>query len=901
MSTLPTGTVTFLFTDIEGSTRLVQELGDGYADLLDGHGRIIRGAIEEAGGTEVATEGDSFFAVFSDPLAAVAATTSAQRRLAGHRWPGSVDVRVRMGLHTGQGTLGGENYIGIDVHRAARIAAAGHGGQVVLSDATRSRVAAGLPSGARLRDLGAHRLKDLANPEHIYQLDIDGLPAEFPALRSLDARPNNLPVQLTSFVGREADKAKVDELLRSARLVTLTGPGGTGKTRLALEVAAARLGIHGDGVFFVELAAITDPEMVPTAIASALRLREQPDRPLVDTLKDHFRDRQILLVLDNFEQVTDAAPLLTDLLSVADGLRIIVTSRALLRVRGEQEYAVPPLAIPDAAHLPSLEALSAYEGVALFIDRARAVRPDFAVNAANAPAIAEIVARVDGLPLAVELAAAKCRLLGPEQILGRLGSRLAFLGGGARDLPARQQTLREAIDWSYGLLSPAQQMALPRLGVFAGGFDLAAAEAVIARGPNAPDALESVAGLVDQSLIRRQEGARDESRFAMLETIREYAVERLAAVGELDGLRRRHAEYFLSVAESLEPDLTRAAEAGDAVQRDLDNFRAALGWAIDSDAAELGLRLGFALWRFWQQRGQFGEGRSWFDRLLELPGAKASTPARARGLSGAAGICYWQNDYPTALAWYREAEDIVRGLDDPVWLADAIYNTGTTAALVGDMATVVDKLAEGTAIGRQTGNDEILVRFLQAQGYMHFMGDDLESAGPLLEEALAIAMRDQGQQVRDRDSRTNDRPAGELAVAHHTVGQVARLQGRLADAARHYQASLRIGTELGEAAGVTEPFQGLAAIAIASGEPDLIVRGVRWLGAYAAMREQMGGGPPPEWLRLGDPLAAARATLGAEAYDRAWWAGIETDPKEAFADAIATADALAARVEVEAK
>src|SRR5438093_930526 len=542
---LPTGLVTFLFTDIEGSTRLVQSLGEGYDELLGEHCRILRGAIADAGGTEVSTEGDSFFAVFERPEDAVAATVAAQRALDAETWPSGVDVRVRMGLHTGEARLGGANYIGLEVHRAARVAAAGHGGQVLLSGATRSMLEGSLPGGVELRDLGAHRLKDLANPEHLFPLAAPGLERDFPAPRSLDARPNNLPVQLTSFVGREAEIAAINTLLDAARLVTLTGPGGTGKTRLAVQVAAERLGRHGDGVFFVELAPATDPALVPSAVAAALHLREGADRPITETLNEWLRERDLLLVLDNFEQVIDAAPFVTTLLGAAPRLRVIVTTRAPLRVHGEQEYPVPPLHIPDAAHLPGLAQLSQYEGVGLFIDRARAVRPDFAVTDATAPAVAEIVARLDGLPLAIELAAAKCRLLGPEAILGRLGSRLAFLSGGARDLPARQQTLREAIDWSYRLLDPVDQGRLRGLGVFMGGFSLPAAAAVLMLDDPAIAADDAVGGLAEQSLLRREEGERGEPRFSMLETIREFALERLVEAGEDEFERRRAATYFL--------------------------------------------------------------------------------------------------------------------------------------------------------------------------------------------------------------------------------------------------------------------------------------------------------------------------------------------------------------------
>ena len=867
MKSLPTGTVTFLFTDIEGSTRLVQALGQRYGEILADHCRIVRNAIAEAGGTEVSTEGDSFFAAFPSAPKAVAATVAAQRGLAAHAWPDGVEIRVRMGLHTGEGMLGGDNYMGLDVHRAARIAAAGHGGQVLLSEATHSLVAR--PPDATLRDLGDHRLKDLANPEHLFQLDIEGLPSEFPELRSLDRRPNNLPLQLTSFVGREADIAAVSNLLERARLVTLTGPGGTGKTRLSLQVAAERLTGYADGAFFVELAPVTDPRLVPSAVASAIDVRESADRPLMEAIKEALRDRELLLLLDNFEQVAEAAPLVTDLLSAAPRLRILVTSRGALHVQGEHEYAVQPLSVPDPAHLPAAEAISQFEGVALFVERAMAVRSDFRVTNDSAPAIAEIVARLDGLPLAIELAAAKAKLFGPEAILGRLGSRLAFLGGGARDLPARQQTLRNAIDWSYSLLPEGEQRLLRRVAVFVGGCSLDAVEAVCGPGELGLDALAGIEALVDQSLIRRDEAAHGEPRFIMLETIREFAAEQLAESGEALELRGRHAAYFTAVAEAAEPELTRAPEAIDRVGHDHDNFRAALAWAIETDAGELSHRLGFALWRFWQQRGHLREGRESFDRLLALPSASERTAARAKGLTGAAGIAYWQNDYGAAQAWYDEAEAIVRELGDQAWLTDAIYNTASVAMLRGDIPTTMAKFQEGMTIARELGDDAIVARFLEAEGYLAFMSDDLARARPLLEESLALA-EGRGDQMA-------------IAIGHHTVAQVARLDSRFEDAAAHYRQALRFGKEMGDVAAMSEPLQGLAAVAIATGDVD---RGVRLLAANDAVRERLGGGPPPEWLRLGDPLTDARRSLGDEAYQQAWDAGRELTVDEAVALAL---------------
>jgi len=869
MNALPTGVVTFLFTDIEGSTRLVQALGPGYADVLNEHYQIMRRAITGAGGVELGTEGDSFFAVFESAESGLAATAAAQRDLAVGSWPAGTSVRVRMGLHTGTAMPGGDNYIGLDVHRAARIAATGHGGQIVVGETTRDAAGGAAPPGTAYRDLGAHRLKDLATPEHLYQLDVEGLPVDFPALRTLDARANNLPVQLTSFVGREAEIAAVADLLAGNALVTLTGPGGAGKTRIALQVAAERLMAYGDGAFVVELAPITDPELVTSAIASVLRIEPAADRPLLETIVDRLRDRDMLLVLDNVEQIPGVGTMVAKILAGASKVRALVTSRSLLRVRGEREFAVPPLRIPDAAHVPPLAELSQFEGVTLFLERARAVRPDIELTIDSAPAIAEIVARLDGLPLAIELAAAKARVLSPQAILGRLGSRLAFLRGGARDLPERQQALREAIDWSYQLLTPQDQDRIRRLGVFVGGFTVETVDGLLRPDDPEVDAVEAIEALADQSLVHRQIGERGEPRFTMLETIREFALERLAEAGEMKAMRRRHARLVLDLAERLEPELGSSGEALDGLAVEHDNVRAALSSAIETEDIALGFRLGYAVWRFWQRRGHLREGRSWFERLLALPGADAPTADRAKGLTGAAGIAYWQNDYPAAIAWYEEAEAIIRGLGDRVWLADALYNTGTTAALTGDMESVMRRIGEGTQIGRDLGDDAILARFLQAAGYMAFMGDQLEAARGPLEEALAVALRG------------SDLAA--TGVAHHTVGQVARLQGRLDDAAAHYREAIRIAHELGDTVQVTEPLQGLAAVLIATGQAE---RGVRLLGANSASRERQGGGPPPEWLRLGDPLAEARSLLEPETYERAWDAGL------ALSDAAAVQEAL---------
>ena len=419
---LPIGTVTFLFTDIEGSTRLLQQLGDGYPELLSEHHRLLREAVDKAGGAAFGSEGDALFAAFASAPSALAASVAAQRALSAQQWPGGASVRVRMGLHTGEGVVRDGTYVGLDVHRAARIAAVGHGGQVLLSDTTRALVENSLPPGVELRDLSRHRLKDLAQPEHIFETVIAGLPSQFPALRSLDATPNNLPTQLTSFVGRAREVAETTRLLVTTRLLTLTGPGGTGKTRLSLQLAAEAIGDYPDGVFFVPLGPIDDANMVAPAIVQALGMREAVNQPPVARLTEYLRDRRLLMVLDNFEQVQDAGTLVGELLRASPGLRVVVTSRSPLHIYGEREFPVPPLGLPDAGAVPEPAELARYESVALFLERAAAVNPDFRLNAANAGAVAEICALLDGLPLAIELCRRADQATAAAGVAGAAGS-----------------------------------------------------------------------------------------------------------------------------------------------------------------------------------------------------------------------------------------------------------------------------------------------------------------------------------------------------------------------------------------------------------------------------------------------------------------------------------------------
>src|SRR5438874_7584799 len=581
---LPTGTVTFFFSDIEGSTRLIQQLGERYPDVLLAHHTVLRQALAEHGGNELRTEGDSFFIVFGSALDACSGAAAAQQALQSHAWPEGGRVQVRIGLHTGEATLVGNEYLGLDVHRAARVASAAHGGQVLVSETTRALVDHVLPSSLTLKDLGLHRLKDLARPERLYQLNIDGLPGEFPALRTLEATPNNLPTQMTSFIGRDDQVREGRELLSRARLLTLTGPGGTGKTRLSLQIAADVMDQFPDGVYFVPLAAVQDPELVPSAIAQALAISSTGGRRPIDALLEHLHDKRTLLVLDNFEQLLPAAPIATMLLEGSPALRVLVSSRSVLRVYGEQEFPVPPLAVPDLKALPSLSALSQFEAVRLFIERAVAVKPDFQATNENAPAIAGICERVDGLPLAIELAAARIKLFSPPALLGRLEKSLNALGGGTRDAPARQQTLRGAILWSFDMLDDGSRRLLARFSVFARGGSLAQADPVCGPpGDVGGDTVDRLDQLAEQSLLRRLPDF-DEPRFLMLQTIRDFAIERLEESGESHTIRDRHVEAFIALAQKGEPHLFGPArrEWLDRLEIDHDNFRAALDWCLES-------------------------------------------------------------------------------------------------------------------------------------------------------------------------------------------------------------------------------------------------------------------------------------------------------------------------------
>ncbi len=826
---LPTGTVTLLFTDIEGSTRLSQQLGDTrYRTLLEEHRRILRDAVTEHGGLEFGTEGDALFAVFISASKAAAAAVAAQRALAAHPWPDDGRISVRMGLHTGEVAREGDGgYVGIALHRVARIAAAGHGGQVLLSSATRVVAGETLPAGIGVRDLGEHHLKDFDAAERIYQVTAADLRTEFPGLRTIDATPNNLPRQLTSFIGREDAIAEARRLFNGTRLLTLTGPGGTGKTRLSLRLAEDLVSDFPDGVYFVALGPIRDPELVPSVIAGALRLVESSGRTPLDAVVDYLRDRRVLLVLDNFEQVIPAAPVVSELIRGAREARIVVTSRAPLRVSGEQELPVPPLGLPDPAHLPPASSLSQYDAVALFIERAATVRPDFRITTENAPAIAEICARLDGLPLAIELAAARVRLLSPQAILTRLERRLGLLSGGARDLPERQQTLRGAISWSHDLLDQVQQALFARLSVFVGGCSLTSAQTVCdPDGDLGGDVLDILSALVDQSLVR-QEDRTGEPRFRMLETIREFAAEQLASRGEEAATRERHAYHFRDVAEAAAPHLTGVERARwlDLLEDDHDNFRAAIAWSIEVGDAVTGCRLLAALWRFWQSRDHLVEGAGRAEAILALPGT-VPPAIHARAHEAAGGIAWWAGDIERVQREYEEAARLAREVGEPRLLADALYNLSfpySVSGPRGDSSIGAAFIDEAVTLYRSLGDESGLARAMWGLGNIQYFAGNFERVRGTFAEALALSRK-----VGDTFM---------TAWALHMLGSTEVHTGHLASSWGHLREAIEMMRAAGETTGLVLALDDFSDLANAAGD---LPRAARLAGAARSLEDATG-------------------------------------------------------------
>jgi predicted ATPase/class 3 adenylate cyclase/DNA-binding CsgD family transcriptional regulator len=827
---VPMGTITLLFTDVEGSTLLLQHLGEQYSRVLAECRLLLRTAFQRFEGYEVDTQGDAFFFAFARAADALSAAVAAQHALASHTWSDQAAVRVRMGLHTGEPQRTADGYVGLDVHRAARLVSAGHGGQVLLSQTTCSLVEQDLPEGVYLRDLGEHRLKDLGRPMRLFQLVITDLAADFPPLHTLESFPNNLPVQPTPFLGREHEVAAIRDLLHreDVRLVTLTGPGGTGKTRLGLQVAADLSDLFASGVFFVNLAPISDPALVVPTIAETLVIREGSGQTLLERLTEELRQRQMLLLLDNFEHVVSAAEQVAALLTACPQLKVLVTSREVLHVRAEHEFPVPPLAVPDPNHLPDLAMLSHHAAVALFLQQAQAVKPDFQLTDANARAIAELCVRLDGLPLAIELAAARMKLFPPRALLARLGQRLSVLTSASRDVPARQQTLRNTIAWSYNLLDATEQQLFRRLSVFVDGCTLEAIEALCTSlDSESEPVLDVVASLVDKSLLQQvEQQTGEESRFVMLETIREYALERLESHGEPETARRVHAAYFLQLAEEAEQGMAGPQQAVllERLEQEHDNLRAAMQWSLEhvGERKAMALRLGGALFSFWFVRGYFSEGRDFLERVLARSEGVAA-PVQAKALYAASQLheALGSHDraerfYEQSLALYRELGDtlgianclhlladiswgrgnltvaralgeesllLFRELDDKRSVAYLLYHLGSLAVEQGEYARGRDLLTESVTINRELGDTRITALSLFALARLHRLsGGDLAQAHTWLDESFALF-----REVGDKES---------IANCLYLLGMLALDEGDTARAASRVEQALALFQEM---------------------------------------------------------------------------------------------------------
>ena len=855
MANLPTGTVTFLFTDIEGSTKLAQEYPDQWEALRARHNAILQAAVDTYNGYIFQIIGDAVCVAFHSATDALNAALNAQWLFQNEPWS-PAPVKVRMAIHTGAARLNHTSdqiiYLGYTTLASTqRIVSAGHGGQVLISGATYELVRDVLPANAELLDLGERRLKDLWRPEHLYQLNAAGLSATFPPLNTLDAFLNNLPAQLTSFIGRENEIANIKRELKTHRLVTLTGPGGTGKTRLSLQVAADLLDHFQHGVWFIELAPLTDPDLIPQTILSAIGIIEQSGTPPLERLKEYLHEKQSLIVLDNCEHLIEgSAKVASALLNASPHLKVLASSREALGVKGEAVYPVPALSLPDIKHLPIVAQLSQYEAVRLFIERALLIAPHFSVDQYNAPLIAQICHRLDGIPLAIELAAARVRMLSVDQISARLDDRFRLLTGGARTTLPRQQTLRSLIDWSYDILSESERLLLSRLSVFAGGWTLEAAEQVCAgvgrgavlAGEVSPrrhgdpvlkdtisydEILDLLTQLINKSLIVVIEPSPGKEtrypaggllRYRMLETIRQYAHEKLLEAGGSETVRQRHVTYFVNLAERAEPNL-RAFDMLmwlDRLEDELDNIRAVLEWAIKSNVESV-LRLASALLWFWHIHNHKNEAVGWLEQGLDREaaerGEKPLWPERAlvRGKAlNAAGFLLRNSEKRIALV--EEALKLFHELD-----TSGMQGAATALRILGNCELEKGHYEQARVLAEESLSIFMETRdqFNQAECLNLLMGlamneGDFEQAIRLQEEALVLR-----KEIGDKDG---------MAYALYMLGQIAHSQYDVARAQTLYEESLALFREIGNRTWVAEITGTLADLASIRGDHQQAIR-----------------------------------------------------------------------------
>jgi predicted ATPase/class 3 adenylate cyclase len=809
---LPSGTVTFLFTDIQGSTRLWQEHSHAMHSALAQHDALLHQAIAQHDGHVFKTIGDALCAAFATAPEALNAALAAQRALAAESWPTGLSLPVRMALHTGAAELRDNDYFGPPLNRVKRLLDAGHGEQVLLSAATYELVQYNLPAEMGLRDLGEHRLKDLGRSETIFQLLYPTLPSEFPPLCSLEALRHNLPQQLTSFIGREQEMVQVKELLAKTRLLSLTGSGGTGKTRLSLQVAAEVLEQFPDGVWLVELAPVTDPALLPQTVAGVLGVRETAGEPLTKTLLSALKEQKVLLVLDNCEHLLEGSTRLVDaLLHACPKLKVLLSSREALGISGERVYRVPSLSLPDPRQAPTPQSLPLYTAVQLFIERAVAVKAEFAVTNHNAPAVAGVCQRLDGIPLALELAAARLRSLSVEELEQRLSDRFRLLTGGSRTALPRQQTLRAMIDWSYDLLEPNQQQLLARLSVFAGGWSLEAAEAVGVGGEvEAWEVLDLLTALTDKSLVLADEPQEGCTRYRLLETVRQYARERLASDEAGEVYQRQHRDYFLVLAETSVSQLIGPQQAHwlEVLEIEHDNLRGALTWCLEqaatTEGCEKGLRLGRALQRFWSIRGYVNEGRERLTDLLALPGAQEPTPARAMALRAAGNLAHLQGDYASTRSLLEESLTLFKEWGDSSGIAACLDILGNVACQQAhhDAARLLHEKA--LVLYRELGDKGGIASCLCHLGNAAMGQSDPWAGRSLYEESLAMY-----QEMGDNRG---------MALIQGNLGCIALNQGDYSGGRSLFEESLTVRRTLGDKPGIANCLHNLAAVASSQGD-----------------------------------------------------------------------------------
>ncbi len=844
MSTPPSGTVAFLFTDIEGSTRLAQEFPDTLPAAIERHNEILKKAIESNKGYVFEFVGDAFCAAFESADDAIKAAYEAQFNLNSEEWK-DARIKVRMGIHCGKCEWNGSNYMGyITLARTQRIMSVAYGGQILLSSDAHGLKRGKIPECISFREFGERRLKDLIQPVRIFQLASSEIPSEFPQLKTLDARPNNLPVQLTSFVGRVEEIKKIKDLLNGTHLLTLAGTGGVGKTRLAMQVAADIIDDYSNGVWIVELADITDPKFLPQAIAQAIGVKEEPKRELEETLKEYLQDKEILLILDNCEHVIDAcAKLVEKLLESCQKMKIIATTREILKCSGEQVHHVAPLTLHNPRKKISPEKLTQYEGVRLFVERALSVNPGFRVTNENAKALAEICHQLDGIPLSIELAAARMKVLSVEKISERLSDMFKLLTGGKRTALPRQQTLRAMIDWSYELLSENEKTLLRRLAVFAGGWTLEEAEEVCTDEKlDELDILDLLSNLNEKSIVMYSE---DKERYRMLETIRQYGEEKLSEFNEGNLISEKHLGYYLKLSELAEPNLkgVNQREWLEQLEEEHGNLQAALTWSLKAEKNEEGVRLAAALGRFWLIRGHLSMGRRWMESVL-LNGKSVSKPVKSNALNLSGLLAYGQGDYSHAKQLYEESLALRRETDDKKRIAETLSNLGDVAYSQGEYEQANSLCEENLLLQRELGDERSIALSLNTMGMIAYSQGDYGNAQKLFQESLdlrnklgdkrsiayslnnlglthfSLGKYEQSEKFYE-ESLALQRELGNkqgIAASLHNLGLVLFSQKNLEKAKEFYEESLLMHRELGDKRGISSSLNNLGKVEISNGD-----------------------------------------------------------------------------------